>query len=168
MADQPLSEIIKSNPIGKGLDALRTSFISICEKSSVFCSSDALGQPAREDAQDLAFNLLSSLQILPAARHLRSKTGHGTLRSDLLRLNSAVDSDDFDFDRIKPLLNTILADKTDKEIWDAVYDAVAESTPPPRPIASSLQQTPWLRNTKYSNQKRPTDGLVNSQLRPTG
>ncbi|RYP44159.1 hypothetical protein DL768_009353 [Monosporascus sp. mg162] len=96
----------------------------------------------RTDAQDPAFNLLSSLQILPAARHLRSKTGYGTFRSDLLRLNSAVDADDFDFDRIKPLLNAILADKPDKEIWDAVYDAVTESTPPPRPIASSLQQTP--------------------------
>ncbi|RYP14111.1 hypothetical protein DL767_010419 [Monosporascus sp. MG133] len=114
MADQPLSEIIKNNPIGKGLNS------------------------------------------------------YGTLRSDLLRLNSAVDSDDFDFDRIKPLLNAIFADKPDEKIWDAVYDAVAESTPPPRPIASSLQQTPWLRNTSSfansSEYRKYVDDVLKEEL----
>lgn len=55
------------------------------------CSSNR-----RPDAQDLAFNLLSALQILPAVRFLHSKIGYSILRSDLLRLNSVVDSDDFD------------------------------------------------------------------------
>jgi len=51
--------------------------------------------------------------------------------------------DDFDLDRIKPLLKAALADDSDDAlIWDRVYDPVTESTPPPRPIASSLQQTP--------------------------
>ncbi|RYO97370.1 hypothetical protein DL765_011214 [Monosporascus sp. GIB2] len=120
---------------------------------------------AEADAQDLAFNPLSSLQILPAARHLRSKTGHGTLRSDLLRLNSAVDFDNFDFDRIKPLLNAILANKLDKDIWDAVYDAVTESTPPPWPIASSLQQTPWLRNISSFANSSEHRGYMNDALK---
>ncbi|KAK3938276.1 hypothetical protein QBC46DRAFT_239378, partial [Diplogelasinospora grovesii] len=60
----------------------------------------------------------------------------------------SVPSDNFDFDRIKPLLNAVLAESPDDAlIWDQVYNAVTEATPPPRPIASSLQQTPWLRNT---------------------
>ncbi|OTA98042.1 hypothetical protein M426DRAFT_326299 [Hypoxylon sp. CI-4A] len=168
MADQAQVEIIRNNPIGKGLDAFRDSFGSICEERSILRSPDALGQLGREDAQDVAFRLLSTLQLLPAIRLLRSKTGHGTLRSDLLRLNSAVDFDDFDFERIQPLLDAVLSDKSDSEIWDQVYNAVADSTPPPRPIVSSLQQTPWFRNTSSfvnsSEHRKYVDDVLKEEL----
>ncbi|KAK0630347.1 hypothetical protein B0T17DRAFT_589894 [Bombardia bombarda] len=35
----------------------------------------------------------------------------------------------------------------DAHIWDQVYKVVTESTPPPRLITSSVQQTPWAHNT---------------------
>jgi hypothetical protein len=106
------------------------------------------------DVQDLASSLLSALQILPATRLLTSKRGRGTLRSDLLRLISAVASADFDFDRVRRLLKSALTDEPDDAlIWDQVYNAVTESTPPPRPIPSSIQETPWSQNTS---------GFVNS------
>jgi hypothetical protein len=44
MTDQPRSKIIEENPIGKGLDAFRTSFNSTCEGRSISCTPDALGQ----------------------------------------------------------------------------------------------------------------------------
>ncbi|KAM5342897.1 hypothetical protein ACJ41O_013863 [Fusarium nematophilum] len=79
---------------------------------------------------------------------LLSKTGRGTLRNDLRILISAVASGDVDFDRVKPLLKEALADKPqDTLIWDLVSTAAVESTPPPRPIPSSIQQTPWSQNT---------------------
>jgi hypothetical protein len=106
------------------------------------------------DVQDLASSLLSTLQILPATRLLTSKRGRGTLRSDVLRLISAVTSADFDFDRLKPLLKSALTDEPDDAlIWDQVYNTVTESTPPPRPTPSSIQETPWSQNTS---------GFVNS------
>ncbi|KAL7621880.1 hypothetical protein AAE478_007380 [Parahypoxylon ruwenzoriense] len=170
MADQSPSRIIEDNPIGKRLDAFRASFISICKERTISCSPDVLDQLGREDVQDLVLNLLSALQILPAARLLPSRTGHGTLRGDLLRLNSTVGSDDFDSDGIKPLLNVVLTDKPDREIWDTVYNTVTESTPPPRPIASSLQQTPWLRNTSSfansSEYRIYVDGVLKEELGP--
>ncbi|KAI0903609.1 hypothetical protein F4823DRAFT_267708 [Ustulina deusta] len=148
MADQPRSKIIQDNPIGKGLDIFRTSFKSICEDKGLSHSPNSLHQLGQDDLPNLALALLCSLPSLPASRLLLSKTGRGTLRSDLLRLISAVCSDGFDFDRTKSLLNAALVDKPDDaRIWDQVYHAITESTPPPRPIASSLQQTPWLRNT---------------------
>ncbi|KAK3369427.1 hypothetical protein B0T24DRAFT_658840 [Lasiosphaeria ovina] len=106
MADQPRSEIIKDNPIGKGLDAFRASFSSICEGASVSCTPDALEQLGQEDLQNIVLDLLFALGNLPTIRFLRSKTGHSTLRNDLLKLISTISSDDFDFDfdRIKPLL----------------------------------------------------------------
>jgi hypothetical protein len=86
------------------------------------------------------------LQLLPAARSLPSIAGRGTLRSDLLRLELSTESDDFDLTRVIPLLRAVLNGGSDDTIWDKVYDAVTESTPPPRP-PSSILQTPWLRST---------------------
>lgn len=99
------------------------------------------------------------LQNLPATRLLLSRTGCGTLRSDFLRLELSADSDDFDIDRIKPLLNAVLSNKADEFNWDEVYRAVTESTPPPRPI-SSVQETPWLRNTSsFANSSEYRKGV---------
>ena len=98
------------------------------------CSSDQ-----HTDIQNLVLDLLSALRNLDAIRFLRSKTGRGALRSDLLRLISAAASDGFDFDRVKPLLELALTDEPDDAlVWDQVYNAVTESTPPPRPITSSF------------------------------
>ncbi len=130
------------------------------------CSSDQ-----HTDVQNVALDLLSALQSLRASRLLRSSGSSKNLFSDLSRLNSAVNSDDFDLDRIKPLLTAALADDSDDAlIWDRVYDAVTESTPPPRPIASSLQQTPWLRNTSSfansSEHREYVDNVLKEELGP--
>ncbi|KAI1313249.1 serine/threonine-protein kinase Sgk2 [Xylaria venustula] len=171
MADDLRSKIIKDNPIGKGLDAFRTSFHSTCEDKGLSHSPDTLGQLGQQDLRNLALSLLPSLQSLPASGLLVSKTGRGTLRSGLLRLISAVTSDDFDFDHIKPLLDAVLAEKFDNEVWDQVCLAVTESTPPPRPIASSsIQQTPWLRNTgsfaNSSEYRQDVDRVLKLELGP--
>jgi Fungal protein kinase len=67
-------------------------------------------------------------------------------------------------------LNAVLTDKPDNEIWDQVYIAVTESTPPPRPIASSLQQTPWVRNTSSfansSEYRKYVDAVLKEELGP--
>ncbi|RSL54458.1 hypothetical protein CEP51_014708 [Fusarium floridanum] len=171
MGDQPQSKIIEDNPIGNGLDAFRGYFSSICEGARVSCTPDALEQLEQEDVQDLTSSLLSALQILPTTRLLPSKTGRGTLRSDLLRLISTAASADFDFDRVKSLLKSALVDEPDDAlIWDQLYNAVTESTPPPRPTASSLQQTPWLRNTSSfansSEHRKYVDDVLKEELGP--
>ncbi|KAH8651721.1 serine/threonine-protein kinase Sgk2 [Ilyonectria robusta] len=154
MADQDQSRIIADNPIRDSLDAFSATFSSMCKERSISSSPDALGQLSQEELQNLAFGLLSTLQVLPIVRHLRSNSGGRNLLSDILKLTSALNSDDFDLDRIKPLLKAaVTGDADDSHIWNQVYNAVTESTPPPRPIASSIQQTPWSQNTS---------GFVNS------
>ncbi|GAB0138519.1 hypothetical protein EsDP_00006752 [Epichloe bromicola] len=170
MGNQQQSKIIEENPIGNGLNAFRASFSSICEGARISCSPDALDQLGQEDLQNLVLILVSTLQILPASRLLRSSSG--TLFSELSRLNTAITSDDFDFDRIKPLLRLILAahKPDDAVIWREVYDVIVESTPPPRPTASSLQQTPWLRNTSSfansSEHRKYMDDVLKEELGP--
>ncbi|KAK0628117.1 hypothetical protein B0T17DRAFT_491041 [Bombardia bombarda] len=169
MIDQPRLKIIKDNPIGKGLDAFRVSFNLICEGASIPCTLDALVQLEYEDIQNLALDLFSVLRNLPTIRLLRSKSGHCTLRNDLLKLISVAASDDFDLDCIKPLLNAALADDPDDAlIWDQVYLAVTESTPPPQPVASSFQQTPWRQSTgsfaNSSEYRKDVDKVLREEL----
>ncbi|EFY93980.1 Protein kinase-like protein [Metarhizium robertsii ARSEF 23] len=154
MSVQRSSKVIRDNPIGNGLDDFRASFNSICQGASISCTPDALERLGQEDLRTLVLAFLSVTQNLPAARLLPARTGRGTLRSDLLRLELSLDPDDFILDRIKPPLRLALAgEPDDTDIWNHLYEAVTESTPPPRPIPSSIQQTPLSQNTS---------GLVNS------
>ena len=108
--------------------------------------------------------LLLTLSKLPVARLLSS--GSGYLRTALIQLNSAVSSNAFDLDSIKPLLRSVLEHDADKLIWDHIYRLTADisssqhapppppqRTPSPRPIATPVEQTPWV----YS-----TSGIMNS------
>ncbi|KAM3510126.1 hypothetical protein MY11210_006043 [Beauveria gryllotalpidicola] len=171
MGDQPQPRIIKDNPIGNGLDEFRACFNSICEGASISCTPDALEALGQENFRKLVLAFLSVAQNLAAARLLPARTGRGTLRSDLLRLELSLDSNDFNLDRIKPLLRSALAGKPDDSlIWKLVYDAVTESTPPPRLTASSLQQTPWLHTTSSfansSEHRKYVDGVLKEELGP--
>ncbi|KAK4131096.1 hypothetical protein BT67DRAFT_389147 [Trichocladium antarcticum] len=171
MADQSRSEIIKCNPIAAGLDSFRVSFNAVCADTGIRCTPDALGRLDQKDVLNLALDLLLALQTHRASRLLRSSGSRKDLFGDLLQLASAVYSDDFDLDRIKPLLNAALADPLDDAlIWGRVYDAVTESTPPPRPIAPSLLQTPWLRNTgsfaNSSEYRKYVDNVLMEELGP--
>ncbi|KAK0631042.1 hypothetical protein B0T17DRAFT_491021 [Bombardia bombarda] len=168
MADQLRSKIIKDNPIGKGLDAFRALFISICEGANISGTLDALEQLGQEGKKDgTAWFCCASLTIiLPAARLLRSNSGRA-LFSELSRLNTAITFDDFDLDRIKPLLKSAITGDPD-DVWGQVYKAVTESTPPPRAIASSVQQTPWLYNTSgfanSSEYRKDVDRVLRDEL----
>ncbi|KAK3943782.1 hypothetical protein QBC46DRAFT_376216 [Diplogelasinospora grovesii] len=169
------SEIIEGNPIGNGLDFFRASFNSMCQKKDIpcppdACSLDALGKLSDDDLQNLTLDLLAALQGLHVSRLLPSSSRGKNLLGDLVRLISAVNSNDFDFDRIRPLLTTVLDRKPDNEIWDQVYDVVTESTPPPRPIASSVLQTPPRRNTSSlpnsSEYRKHVNNLLKEELGP--
>ncbi|CAG7999365.1 unnamed protein product [Penicillium salamii] len=170
MSDQFRSRLILENPIGDGLKGFRSTFISICEGADLRSPDEAIDRLKREDVQDLASSLLTALQVLPIARILPSNSG-GIIRSNLLRLISAVASNDFDLERIKPLLKISLVDASaDEKLWNLVDAAATESTPPPRTIASSLQQTPWRHNTSSfansSEYRQDVDRVLKSELGP--
>lgn len=109
--------------------------------------------------QSLALDLILALQSLPASRLLPSNSLSRNLFGDLSRLNSAVNSDGFDLERITPLLNAVRNNEFDEVVWNKVYAAIIESTPPPRPIPLH-NQTPTrdcseaLRNFQQSPIKK--------------
>ncbi|KAK1624108.1 hypothetical protein BDP81DRAFT_464692 [Colletotrichum phormii] len=168
MEDQSQSDIIKANPVGRGLFTFQDLFNSICKDADPVYDQHILNQLSEEDLQNLALVLLSSLQVLPAARLLHSKRGRAFF-VELSTLNTKITSEDFDLQCIKPLLKAALADDPDDElIWRQINNLVIEATPPPRTIASSLQQTPWLHNTSSfinsSEHRRYVDGILKEEL----
>ncbi|KAF2843943.1 hypothetical protein T440DRAFT_523872 [Plenodomus tracheiphilus IPT5] len=161
------SQIIQSKPIAGGLDRFCTFFNSTYEGVGIPETSQVLGPVGNEETQDCLVALVSALQTLPASRHLPSTRGGKNLLEDLSRLMTAVNADDFDIERILPLLRAALRKESDNVIWNAVYDAVTESTPPPRPT-SSFQQTPLSINTgSFANStehRKHVDDVLKEEL----
>ncbi|KAF2254157.1 hypothetical protein BU26DRAFT_474426 [Trematosphaeria pertusa] len=155
------SEIIEKHPIGGGLKTFRDSFH--CPSANF----DAAYQISNEGLKTTLIELITELQNLPTALKLPPSTGRGTLRHDLQRLELSVHTDDFDLESLVPLLRAVLKDEPDEIIWNKVYDAVTESTPPPRP-ASSVPQTPWLRNmSSFANStehRKYVDDVLKEEL----
>jgi hypothetical protein len=109
------------------------------------------------------------LQKLSATDLLPSVTGRGTLRNDLRRFISVIDSDDFDIERIQPLLSAVLDHKSDLSILNDAYNAINESTPSPRLQAHALQ-TPCTHSTSSivnsSEHRQHMDDILKEELGP--
>jgi hypothetical protein len=119
------------------------------------------------ELNNVLLDLTHALQGLLASRHLPSCRGGKNLLDDLSKLTTAVNADDFNAERLTPLLQAAFCKEPNEVIWNKAYVTVAESAPPPRP-ASSVQQTPWLRSTASfanSNEHRKyVDDVLKEEL----
>ncbi|KAF2241480.1 hypothetical protein BU26DRAFT_386781, partial [Trematosphaeria pertusa] len=98
------------------------------------------------DSRNLLRDLVLVFQIFPASRQLPSRFRNATLLDDIDRFTPSITSRTYHFRRTVTLCEQVIRCAPEEKIWDALYVLVTESTPPPR-LPSSLQQTPWLRNT---------------------
>nr|ODN77231.1 hypothetical protein L203_06310 [Cryptococcus depauperatus CBS 7841] len=126
--------------------------VSRREDTTGFCLAERkalINHPT--DVRNVTLILLSALLDLPVPSLLQSKrSAQYKIRDDILRLDSAASSKDFDFDHIIPLLEAALADNLeDALIWDRVADAAAalNVTPPPGLTPLPVQQTPRVHST---------------------
>ncbi|OAA41678.1 serine/threonine-protein kinase Sgk2 [Metarhizium rileyi] len=171
MTQQDRSDVIEANPIGNGLDAFRSSFHSICDSRRLLRSPRALDQLGPNDLQNLSIDLLLGFQNIRASCLLYSSRNGKILLSDLIRVISTVNSGEFQFDYIKPLLEVALADNLDDAlIWNHVDNFITKTTPPPQEITSSIQQTPWSQNTSSfvnsSELRQDVDRVLKQELGP--
>ncbi|KAH7111261.1 hypothetical protein B0J11DRAFT_192449 [Dendryphion nanum] len=162
MVSRSRSEIIRSNPIGNRLDGFRSTYTSDW-KNKVDSNID------HKDLRQILLALFPTLQSLDIVQALPSQRGNGDLLHDLASLYLSIVSDSFDNARVEPLLDAILNKQPDEAIWDAAYDAVTESTPPPR-ATSSAQRTPWLHSTasivNSSERRIHVDKVLKEELGP--
>ncbi|EAW24038.1 uncharacterized protein NFIA_036100 [Aspergillus fischeri NRRL 181] len=121
----PSSAVIKNKPIGTGLNSIRGQLVSVCVNEGLPCSVDSLQKLETE-----------ALQTLPASCVLQPvKSGSKNLFGDLSRLSTSVNSNEFDVEQLIPLLGAILKEEPDVVIWNKVYKAVTEPTPPPQSLS---------------------------------
>ncbi|KAL9028237.1 MAG: hypothetical protein Q9196_003371 [Gyalolechia fulgens] len=174
-------EIIQANPIKDELKALLTTFKSTCSSAKIADSpagyKSLLTDPV---GKDLAFRLIGSLQLLPAASALPSKYGLGPLSGDIALLYSGLSSSQTNINSIAGLLHTVVAVDDDQRIWAKLYEVIAQTRPTPQPttppqthplIASSFQQTPLSFNTggfeDTSEYRKQVDDLLREELLPS-
>ncbi|KAF2475021.1 uncharacterized protein BDR25DRAFT_301533 [Lindgomyces ingoldianus] len=178
MADGSSLEVIKANPISKGLNAFLTSFESTCRDLGI-SGPDGLHNIGGEGTKNCLLDLISALLVLPASRSLPSKGNNINLFGDLLELSSAINSGNFNTKHIIPLLRAVLNNEPDEVIWNNVYAAVTASTaftivkPTTPPLSApyltaSFQQTPWQHNTgSFANStehRKYVDGVLKEEL----
>ncbi|KAI1185570.1 hypothetical protein F5B17DRAFT_407541 [Nemania serpens] len=120
--DQRQLDIVQSHPFGTQLVSVRTSL------SRIVPNPVGLNTASHEVLRDQALALLPLLLNHPAGRALPSVAGRSALRNDLLELENLVDSGRFDPNRIRPLLNAVLTNATDSDIWEQAYNAVTKLT----------------------------------------
>ncbi|KAI1418834.1 hypothetical protein F5Y12DRAFT_721593 [Xylaria sp. FL1777] len=152
---------IQAHPLGTHLDAARVLFNQIAR------APDDLDTASNEDLQSSGLALFSAFLNHPASRRLPSQSGRDNLLQDISKLIPALASNTVHPGRIKPLLRAVLAHQPDVEIWEQVYHAVTESTPPRKAISSFLH-TPWRLTTSSvvnSSEKRDQmDKLLSHEL----
>ncbi|OBT81185.1 hypothetical protein VE02_10127 [Pseudogymnoascus sp. 03VT05] len=150
------SEIIKSKPIGDGLNGFRDSFNSLCKELGISSSVDGLQHIRHDGLQNLALDLILALLVLPVSRILPS-----------IISNKKFLRDDFDIERVTPLLNAVINNESDDIIWNKAYAAVTESTPPTR-LLPFLNQTPWSNATSSivnsSEHRKYVDDVLKDEL----
>ncbi|EDN05678.1 predicted protein [Histoplasma mississippiense (nom. inval.)] len=105
--------------------------------------------PRDEICQQAISKLLTTLMGERAAFKLGSRTGDENLASDLASLFRRLQQNHLTYNHCRALAWLVIQKDLDVNVWNAVLsliDTVTRVTTPPRPI-SSIQQTPWLRNT---------------------
>ncbi|OJD28400.1 hypothetical protein ACJ73_00178 [Blastomyces percursus] len=138
--------IIKNHPVTNLIDRLRGALQEAerqYEKNGADESHDQIYRNAIS-------KLLSALLGEEAALNIRSRISDGNVASDLAIL----------YDDYQPLVHLVIqrpptesqnVETWNFDVWNAVFgliDTVSRGIPPPPPhTTSSIQQTPWLRNT---------------------
>ncbi|PQE09263.1 serine threonine- kinase Sgk2 protein [Rutstroemia sp. NJR-2017a BBW] len=149
------AEIINSHPIKEGLVAFRRQFESSQVRLSFVELSRAIEDIlSAESASDLVLDLIETLLTFPAARILCSPIDRKTrLRADLFSLGSKVGSRDFDIKSTIPLVELVVNNAPDVEIWHAVFNLILTTSPkrvtPPTAFEKAVFDTP-LRSSSAS------------------
>lgn len=71
--------------------------------------------------RDIVLDLIASLQLVPAARFLPSRSSRGSLSGQLALLFHRVDNGQYSALALVPLLSAVMESRPDINIWDLVY-----------------------------------------------
>src|SRR5882757_4186405 len=111
----------------------------------------------------LVIRLFTTLQELPAAELLPSRSGRKSLLADLLRFASKVASSEIDLRSVILLLQEIWDHAADQKIWDAAIALVTPKTPPT--IANNLPfDTPFKSNSSSLRASEQIHAIIDERI----
>ncbi|KGQ01530.1 hypothetical protein PAAG_11767 [Paracoccidioides lutzii Pb01] len=124
--------------------------------------------PRDEICQQAISKLLTTLMGERSA----SRAGDENLVSDLASLFKRLQQGHLTYNHCRALAQLVIQKDLDVHVWNAVLgliDTASRSTPPPPPHpTSSIQQTPWLRNTSSfvnsTEYRRHVDKVLKEEL----
>ena len=111
--------------------------------------------------------LIGALQTHPVAKKLRSQALKGTIAGELASVFRRLDSDDCDLNPFLHLVELIVRDASDAEIWKAVLDLLSSflRVTPPTSIPTSFGGTPRTYTSASQQDSEQTRRLVEPLLR---
>ncbi|KMU74789.1 hypothetical protein CISG_00719 [Coccidioides immitis RMSCC 3703] len=132
-------KVIKHYPLNDSLGRVRELLQEVERSYALVSSVDGAEDGPEHDLQDVVSHLLTTLIVTRAAYRLRSKVNSQSVASDLAGHFTRV-TGDFNYTYYRPLVNLIIKDAPDLDIWSAVFDLISEvsrvSPPPNIPPAS--------------------------------
>ncbi|TPX23944.1 hypothetical protein DIZ76_013287 [Coccidioides immitis] len=173
--------IIRKHPLAKSLDDLH-GLLQEAERTYELCfisyhdAVDSFDQLFQDATSKLLYVLLGE----EAALNIRSRISDGNVASDLANLFTSLQRGNFSYNHYRRLVRLVIQKPPSTEsqnvetwnfdVWNAVLDLIntaSRGTPPPGPI-SSIQQTPWMRNTSSfvnsTEYRRHVDAVLREEL----
>ncbi|QKX63245.1 uncharacterized protein TRUGW13939_10414 [Talaromyces rugulosus] len=120
MNRRSLQDIIVQYPIGTGLDGFRAKFKA---------QEDAYNDGDLTVQNSLNKNLIGTLLLNDTPSLLRSSSGRRNLDDDLHHLLGLILNSNYDISRVRGLINAVVNEKDDFEIWSAVCGFFEPRTP---------------------------------------
>ncbi|KAI1655018.1 hypothetical protein F4813DRAFT_392009 [Daldinia decipiens] len=164
------ADVVNSHPIKDGLVAFCHQFKSSRARLDVIESSTAIEEVlSAEFGSDLLLTLILTLQTLPVARILHSQINLNTpLILDLLNLASQVVLSGFDTKLAIPLIELVIKNAPDIEIWNAVFELVSQTRPkattPPIALENAFLDTPFRPSSASQSGIKQTRHEVDQRI----
>ena len=154
--------IIAKHPLANSLDYLREPLRKI-EQGSL-SHYDPIDSPDLDPQKEIS-RLLNTLQGHEVAYNLRSKTGSENTASELSSLFRRVQNSDFNYEDYRALLQLVIKQAPDVDIWDAVFDLITVSRiTPPTSIPLSYDSTPIKHSSASQQGSEQTRELVEGRI----
>ncbi|KAL2371887.1 hypothetical protein RJ035_001594 [Blastomyces gilchristii] len=118
-----------------------------------------------EACHDAVSKLLTTLMGEKSAFHLRSPASDKNVASELSRLFTYLQNDDFNYEHYRALIRLVIEKATDVDIWKAVLDLIVTSrSTPPTTIPPSFDGTPVKSTSSSQKGSEQTRELVNLRI----
>ena len=156
--------IITKHPLANSLDYLREPLRKIEQSLEQNLKHNPIDNPDLDPQKEIS-RLLNTLQGHEVAYNLRLKTRSENIASELSGLFRCVQNGDFNYKHYRALLQLVIKQAPDIDIWNAIFDLITVfQTTPPTSIPLSYNSTPIKPSSASQQGSEQTRELVEGRI----